>query len=149
MFKKPLFKETVFVFFIMLVMHLLALKFYLYWTVGEYDSVLHFLGGLWTSLLFLWLYFFSGVFAPKSRTLFSFFVVSTLSLVLVGVAWEIFELLTGLTFVQWSDYFSDTALDFVMDFFGSVVGFLYAYIREIENQNIPPETNGFSSLGDN
>lgn len=120
----------------MLVMHLFALKYYLYWTVAEYDSILHFLGGLWTALLFLWFYFFSGLFAPKSRSFLSYFLISTSSLVLVGVAWEIFELLTGLTYVHWQDYYSDTALDFVMDFFGSIAGCFYAYIREIENQNI-------------
>lgn len=116
------------------ILHALAIMFYLYWQWGEFDSFMHFLGGLCVSLAFTWFYFYSGLFVPKNRQLSNFLLISSLSLIFVGVTWEIFELLAKLTFVHWRDYFSDTSLDLVMDFLGSMVGAFYAYIREIEHQ---------------
>lgn len=146
MFKKPLFKESALLLLGIAVLHLLAVIFYLYWQWGEFDSLMHFLGGLWVSLTFLWLYFFSGIFQPAQRTLSRFIFISTLGLIFVAVAWEIFELLAKVTFVYWKDYFSDTALDFVMDFLGSIAGAFYGYMRELgfekQTQNVLtlPET---------
>ncbi len=146
MFKKPLFKESALLLLGIAILHLLAIIFYLYWEWGEFDSLMHFLGGLWVSLTFIWFFFFSGLFAPKKRNLSSFLLISTLSIAFVAVAWEIFELLAKVTFVHWRDYFSDTSLDFVMDFLGSIAGAFYGYMRELEHSTEKLNDNTSSTI---
>ena len=130
MFQKPLFKESLFLLILVAVLHTVAIKFFLYWSIFEFDSIMHFLGGMFVAVSSLWFYFYSDFFDPKSKKLKDFFVVAILTLAWVATMWEIFELLTGLTFVFWYDYPYDTTLDFIMDFLGASVACLYAYFRE-------------------
>lgn len=138
MIRKPLFRELFYLLFVVAVLNLLAIKFYLYWTLSEFDSLVHFLGGAWVAVLFLWLYFYSGFFEPKNRKLKDFLIVSILSVIFVGVLWEMFELLVGSTDVNDLEYSFDTSLDIVMDTLGAISACLYAYIKEIgiDDKNI-------------
>lgn len=136
MISKPLFREVFYLLFVVAVLNLLAIKFYLYWTVSEFDSLVHFLGGAFVGMLFLWLYFYSGIFDPQKRDLKNFVVISILSVILVGVLWEVFELIIGATNVNDLEYYFDTALDIVMDILGSLLSCFYAYIKEINIKNI-------------
>ena len=126
---KPLIKELVAIALLVLCLHVVAVYFYLYWSIDEFDSVMHFLGGALVALFFVYLYFVSGAFVPKRKGVANYILISLLGLVFVGVSWEIYELLYGLTYVTWADYASDTALDFVMDTLGGVSAALYGYIR--------------------
>ncbi len=136
MWKQTLFKESLFLLIIIGFLHLIAIKFYLYWNVFEFDSMMHFLGGLWSAIVVLWFYFYSGFFEPTKRKSINFLIVSLFGLVAIAVFWEVFELFAGLTFVYWQDYAFDTTLDFIMDTLGALVGCLYAYLKEIYKREL-------------
>lgn len=106
-------------------LHITAIVFYLYWIFWWYDMLVHFLGGVFAALLSLWFLFFSGyVRAKAAPTVFRVFVMALLSVVLLGVLWEVFERLSGQT---WSveGYWLDTGVDMVFDVLGGFFGFLF------------------------
>lgn len=132
MHKQPLFWETFFMFIIVGVINWIATHFDLYWTVYEFDSLVHFLGGILVSLFFLWLYFYSNFFKPNKRDLKTFLKVSVLSILFVGVLWEAYELIIGEAKYAGENYAYDTTLDFIMDFLGALVACFYAYLKELK-----------------
>ena len=142
MLKKPLFKELFVVLFAVYILNVLALKYNWYWSITEFDSLVHFLGGMWAALVVLWFYFFSGFLNPQDRGFKNFFFISLLGLIFISVAWEIFELVSGATFVVEPKYRFDTALDFVMDFLGGAVALLYAYLINISYAQRQVEVKG-------
>ncbi len=101
---------------------------------------MHFLGGFWFGFSTLWILFFSGYLKIPDRKTFGFFVlVAFCSSISVGIAWEIFEYIAGVTsFVD--GYVFDTVKDLIMDTFGGIVSaiFLYkAYQKQIiKNNNV-------------
>ncbi len=97
-----------------------------------FDSVMHFLGGATVGIFFLWLYFYSGLFAPAKRGLKHFILLSIVSVVFIGVAWEIYELILGEAELRKEEYKPDLLLDFIMDFLGALFASLYAYFKEIK-----------------
>lgn len=116
--------DAVLIFFLlslstMAVVHYFALEFYLYWTYLWFDIPMHFLGGVTIAL---------GVHTPLFRKYVPVpplsFVATCLFVLLVGVAWEVFEWYAGL--VDSVRYIEDTALDIVMDLAGGVLGFYLA-----------------------
>lgn len=131
--QKPLFKEFAFIVIFVAIINFIAVYKNLYWTIKEFDSLMHFLGGASAVLGTLWAYFFSGFFNPQKRELRHFLVLSLLGLVFVSVAWEVYELFMGVTFVAWREYSFDVTLDFIMDFLGGMAACLYAYMKEIPN----------------
>ena len=99
-------------------LHYLALDRAYYWTIAWYDIMMHFLGGLWVALAVLWV----------ARTERIAFLVSCrwksilAAVLVVGILWEVYELLFGLTFVSDPEYWGDTTLDLVMDLIGGAIG---------------------------
>lgn len=126
-FSKKFFKEFIFLAVLVAVLHLVAIQRDLYWRINEFDSLMHLLGGVMVGLSFIFFFYSSGLFRPAQETFFGFLGMALLGIAFVGVAWEIFELLTGVMFVSSIDYASDTALDFTMDTLGSIVASLYAF----------------------
>ncbi len=141
MWKKPLFIELCLVFLFFLFLDILAYKYDLYyWNIGgEFDSFMHFGGGLFSALFFLWLFFFSGFFKPENRSYSQFFKIGILGLVFVAFLWEIYELVFGVTFTGKFDYSYDTTLDIIFDFFGAVIACIYAYNKERLARRAMPE----------
>lgn len=136
MFKKPLFIDAIVVFIILGVLHYFANTYHLYWTIKEFDSIVHFIGGAALSLFFCWFYFFSDFFEPKNRTLVFFACVSVLGALYFGLIWEMYELVFGNTMVQKVDYPFDLFMDLIMDFLGAAAGCLYCYIKEYNRKII-------------
>ncbi|MFA6158740.1 MAG: hypothetical protein WC763_03930 [Candidatus Paceibacterota bacterium] len=89
-----------------------------YWTVWWYDIMMHFLGGAWVALAILWASEMPFAGFIKSRLSIRSIV---LSVIVVGVVWEIYELAFGLTSVHTIGYALDTAHDLVMDTAGAGV----------------------------
>ena len=107
----------------------IAAYFSLFWAVTWFDIPMHFLGGVWVTFLFIWFFSHFDFFtSKKEHPLFLaswvFFVVTV-----IGISWEVFEYLTGITFVLGKNYWSDTILDLVMDLIGAGVAFSYASSR--------------------
>ena len=94
-------------------MHWLALTNNYYWAIWWYDIMMHFLGGCLVALILLWLDRWRGT------TLITIFVHAFLWIMVVGLAWEIYELSFGLTFVAANGYLFDTILDLIMNTIGA------------------------------
>lgn len=141
MLKNPLFLEMFFLLALVGGLNYVADANHLFWSIYEFDSILHFLGGMMTSLFFAWLYFFSGAFNPFKRNLGTFLVVTVIGAMAVSVCWEIFELFLGEAFIHAGEYPYDTMMDFIMDFLGATVACFYAYIKEYNKQMIVKNSN--------
>ncbi|MBX4189183.1 hypothetical protein KW785_01140 [Candidatus Parcubacteria bacterium] len=101
-------------------LHIVASKFYFYWDISWFDNVMHFLGGLSLGFFLLWFWFASGVFERSTPGKREAFVVSLVSVMLIGIGWEFFEFVHGLT--QSTEAYSlDTFHDLSADFLGAAV----------------------------
>lgn len=134
LFSKKFFKEFFVSAILLAALHFLAVMKDLYWRVNEFDSLMHFLGGAMVGLFFVFLFYSSGLFRPSEETIFGFLGMALLGIAFVGVAWEIFEVLTGTMFVSSLDYASDTTVDFVMDTLGSIAASLYCFAKIVSSE---------------
>ncbi|OHB15217.1 MAG: hypothetical protein A2431_01950 [Candidatus Zambryskibacteria bacterium RIFOXYC1_FULL_39_10] len=128
--KQPLFWETFVLLTTVGVLNYIANIYHLYWSVNEFDSLVHFLGGATLSAFFLWLYFYSGFFNPTNRKLKDFLLVSVLGAMFVAVSWEIYELFLGEAVMNKAEYPFDTMLDIIMDLLGILAICFYGYLKE-------------------
>ena len=140
MSKKPLFWEMFLFVLCMGVLNAIAMHFFLYWKLNEFDSLVHFSGGAAVSATILWLYFYSPFFKPVNRGLKSFILVSVLGIIAVGFIWEIFEIVIDATSVTDPKYSYDTTLDIIMDTLGALAACLYGYLRELESKKAQVES---------
>jgi hypothetical protein len=125
-FKKQFLKELLISSIVVCVLHLLALQYFLYWTIDWYDILTHYLGGVTMGFLATYIFFTSKYIKPlysirdHKWTVFltiSFFTLS------VGLTWELWEL-----FVGFSDVLEDrvdTIIDLIMDMLGAFSVFIY------------------------
>lgn len=141
MLKKPLFLEMFVLFLVVLALHIVATIYHLYWSIYEFDSLVHFLAGIALALFFSWLYFFSGYFNPQKRSLIKFLLIAILGAMFIGVSWETYELIFKQTMVQKIDYPYDLMMDLMMDLLGAVAGCFYAYIKEYNRQMVIKNNN--------
>lgn len=117
------------------VSHAIALQGDLYWYYPLLNRAIHFSGGLWVAFASVWL--FSQLERPRG-----FFRILT-CVILISVAWEIFEVAIGMT--EETNYLFDTSLDLVMDVCGGILGYFVARIMvqsanngEIEDHSSEP-----------
>lgn len=130
--KKPLFIETFILFAIVGVLNWIAMVRDLYWSVYEFDSLVHFLGGATLSAFFIWFYFYSGFFNPDKKKLINFLLIPLVGAMFVAIVWEIYEFLIGEVNIIGSQYPYDTSMDFMMDFLGALTMCLYGYFKELK-----------------
>jgi hypothetical protein len=120
--------------FLIAVLHFIATEFYIYWHYWWFDILMHFLGGLLISLIFLWIAYLSGYVGRTQRKKSHTFILALGSSLIIGLGWELFEYMTGLTFVlSFEDYRLDTLLDLCMDIAGGLAGYLY-YVAKIDHE---------------
>ena len=82
--------------------------------------MMHFLGGVWVVLVLIWLN------QLKAAAVVLTFKRVLTTIVVVGLAWEIYELLFNQTFIDAKGYGLDTVLDLIMNTVGATaVYFLY------------------------
>jgi hypothetical protein len=101
---------------------LLALHYFWYWSYPLIDVPMHFSGGLFIGGAALFIATFGG------RVMGRPFMVAFLSALGVGLAWEIFETVTGISTggPLWY-YIYDTTKDIIMDSLGgAVAGVLFS-----------------------
>jgi len=118
-----IFKRAFILLIVIGVLHQIAMLYSLYWTLSWFDILLHFLGGAWVALIFIW---FQRMGKMSTSRLFNTplraAIVGTL---LIGALWEIFEYITGQTFAI-EGYTLDTIMDFIMDTTGALVAYYYS-----------------------
>lgn len=104
--------------------HILALKFFLYWKYTWLDIPVHVLGGVCVALGFSILPYLRINLPSRYATFFAYMTF----VLLVGLAWEVFEIMSGMNSID--EYFlSDTLLDLSMDLCGGWLG--YTLMRRI------------------
>lgn len=91
-----------------------ATKFYWFYAIPWFDMLMHFLGGLWLGLVYLWI--FSSV-EPSPKLILKMF----LAVLLVGVLWEVFELFVHQYLVGDPFDLLDTFSDLFFDLLGAGV----------------------------
>ena len=111
--------------------HILAVIFYLYWFIWWFDMPLHFLGGLCVGFFSMWI---SSLFlALKSKKNLKKILLSAIfGALFVGLLWELFEYVNGITYNTIGSYKLDTIKDLILDMFGGYVSYLYF---EVKNKN--------------
>jgi hypothetical protein len=98
-------------------LHFLAMYFYLYWSYWWFDILMHFLAGLAGGFTTYWVIAESGHFPRMKPSTYVWLVV--LSVMVVGVAWEVFEYVNGIIDDTHEDYAIDTAVDLILDGVGA------------------------------
>lgn len=108
---------------IIVALHWIGSLYSFYYILDWYDIVMHFLGGAWVVLFFLWI--FNTQYAKGLSRFTSF--LSLVSIVLVvGVLWEALEIYMAINSFDEPGYWLDTPMDIVMDLLGGMYGtFLY------------------------
>jgi VanZ family protein len=105
-------------------LHLLALRFFLYWTTSWFDLLTHFLGGFLIALIMF--SFMNRIQRSEEKVNDKLLIASVvLAVLVVGLSWELWELFTGLSDVIEDKV--DAIVDLIMDLIGSVVAVLYYY----------------------
>lgn len=122
-----------FVLVVIATLHILALEFSLYWLYPWFDIMVHFLGGLFTALFALWLFFESG-YVRINNNVQNALLVAGVSILVIGIGWEIFELVAGVPIED--NFVLDTTIDLIMDVLGAGVAvfiFIHMYIKGKEH----------------
>ena len=89
---------------------------------------MHMLGGICVALGYALLPFFRVTLPPRYTSRTAYLIV----VLLVGVAWESFEYVAGISIVfAGDDFVLDTILDLIMDLFGGLMG--YGIVKQIRN----------------
>jgi hypothetical protein len=105
--------------------HYVSIEFFLYWKYFWMDMFTHMLGGVVIVLGISILPFIRIRFFEPLPPLFT----SLFAVVCIGIAWELFEILAGLSLEE-PGFVFDTSLDMVMDLAGGMVG--YGIIESIK-----------------
>ncbi len=112
----------------LILLHVTAVYFYLYWTVWWFDIVMHVLGGLVAGLI-------AGEMLPFSReSRGGLLAVQLVTVLLIGIAWELYEYGTGMTFAGPGQYVLDTTLDLFSDVVGGMVAYLAVFSKHIPHE---------------
>ncbi len=122
---KKLIVEVFVVALLVALLHKMALVYSLYWAIEWFDIPMHFLGGFLIGILAMFVFFTSGWvnFTKNIREWQMLLFITVASVLIVGLAWELWELFYGLT-----DLFedrADTILDVIMDTIGAFSAFYY------------------------
>lgn len=116
--RKKLLKTLASLIFAIFLVHFVASKFYLYYSVWYLDILMHFLGGFWIGLLYFYL------FPPKENSAVSFLKVF-LFVFGLGIGWEVFEMMVNDIIAQNPFDYLDTISDLFFDLFGGFCAILY------------------------
>ena len=118
--KKSLLKHLVFMMFFIFLANFLILKFYWYSLIWYLDIVMHFLGGFWVGLFFLYVFFRKEQPSFTSGLFFKLLFIT----LLVGLLWELYEFLLNIIAITPFNL-NDTILDIFSSLLGSTVSVFY------------------------
>ncbi len=123
MTRPHLFKHAFITLILVGVLNFIATRLYLYWTTQYFDSLVHFTAGISVGFATLWIVSRS----QPSWTTIEIFRVAFFGTLAIGLLWEAYELMFGITSIlDGVHYVTDTLFDLVMDVLGSVVAAFYS-----------------------
>ena len=136
--KKRFFTSLSLLVFFIFILNTLASKFYWYFSIWYFDMIMHFLGGLWLGLVFIWVFLIKGTIflensLEKITDLINFKLITKiiLAILIVGVSWEIFEIIFNNILAGTSFDLLDTVSDIFCDLAGGVFAILFFLIKRI------------------
>ncbi len=127
-YSKKLFKRLTILIISIFLLHSLATKFYWYSAIWWFDMPMHFLGGLWLGLCFIW------ILEKKTLSIKSILHI-ILSVLLVGILWELFELYFVNLIARNPFDILDTLSDIFFDLAGGFLAILYFFKYCYNNGN--------------
>lgn len=98
------------------VLHYAAVVFYLYWSYGWFDNLMHFIGGISIGLFLYWFFYRSNIVSPPRLLSWVTIIGGT---IVIGAGWEVFEYVMHFTYTSKESYVLDTSLDLLMDIIGA------------------------------
>lgn len=129
-----------------LLLHIIATINSWYWTFTWFDMPMHFLGGFWLAMVFMWLNPNFQIQNPKFIKLPNYLITGIITLgfvILVGVFWEFFEFLCDV-FLFGASYFQKGAIDTIKDLFFDLLGgliFLVIYKYFLKSNDAKSQQN--------
>lgn len=120
--RKRLFKTQAYSIILIFILNSIAVKLYFYSSIWYFDMIMHFFGGFWLGLVFLWLFSYKNSSLELSLELVFKIILSVL---VIGVLWEIFEIIFINIIAQTSFNSLDTPSDVFFDLAGCVFVMLY------------------------
>ena len=117
-------------------LHITGIIYSLYFKIIWTDTVIHALGGFWVAGVALWFYYLSGYVKPRLSKGVHVFLISILAAIVIGVLWEIFEVVTGATFVTRAAYVPDTIVDLIADSVGALAMAFYFLLKKLNIQEV-------------
>ena len=122
--RKRFFKILASLIFTIFFLNFIAQKFYLYFSIWWSDMFMHFFGGFWLGLAFIWFLLRKNI----SLELHFQFICQTASFVLlIGVLWELYEILFNNIIAQIPFNTLDTVSDIFFDLAGGTFALLYFF----------------------
>lgn len=122
--RKRLFKTLANSIILLFLLNYFAVKFYWYYSIWYFDMPMHFLGGFSTGLVVIWLLsFFNSSFILTSKLIFKIIF----GVLLIGILWEVFEILVNNITVQNSFNILDTTSDIFFDLAGGLFAIFYFF----------------------
>lgn len=106
---------------ILAVIHVVSLELFLYWKHQWLDIPVHALGGAVVALFFFTLH----NLLPKYPARLLYPIPVLLLVLLVSLAWEVYELLIGIPIED--NYEVDTIVDLIMGMLGGIMGYTVGY----------------------
>ena len=110
--------------FFIFVLYLVGISLYLDYTTWWFDMVMHFLGGFWEGLFFIWF------FSPRDSSPRSLLKVFLFVLV-VGVIWEFFQIYVNNYIAKYPFDTMDTISDVCFDLAGGAFAVFYFFKKRI------------------
>ena len=136
--RKKILRTVVWLMFIMFIVNTVALKFYWYSSIWYFDMLMHFWGGFWQGLFFIWFFSIKDIsekfrLSLEFKDMNSLIIKTILFVLLIGVLWEFFEFFVNNCIGH--DIFNtlDTISDIFFDTAGGTFAIFYFLKRIIFN----------------
>ena len=110
------------------IVNYLAMKFYWYSSIWWLDMLMHFFGGFWLGLTLIWFSLPKDISLTKQlfeKQNFKLILKILLGVLIVGVLWEIFEVIVNNNTLRLSFNLLDTLSDICFDITGGSFAILY------------------------
>jgi hypothetical protein len=119
--RKTLFRHVAIWIIIITALKFIGDKLHLFTSISFYDIIMHFLGGVWLGIFFVWLFYKEII---KKENLNLVFTKTILLILLVGLAWEVFEVFNYQIILKNEFDVADTISDLIFDLLGGITSFL-------------------------
>jgi hypothetical protein len=102
------------------VLNSVATKFSWYFSVWYFDMIMHFLGGFWIGLAYVYL------LSPEDKSISTVFKI-LLFVIFIGIGWEVYEIWVNEIIIQNPLNFLDIISDILFDLSGGTLAILYFF----------------------